>query len=375
MLKNKLKVMTLIVAFVLSVSIPIVRADNETSEDPEANKHTNTAIETTQTNETETKNEEATGEEQKQEASNETKKEDESFKKGDVYLVGDEVVVDYVVDGNLFVIANSVTINSQIGGDVFAMAKNITVGEQGYIFSNLFTLAQEINIKGVVYDVYSLSEKNNVEGYVYRDIRAMCSKLSISGAIGRNAFVTFNDITFGKQQTNENGETTTTSQALISGDFNYTSDNEVEIPEGVVSGKVNFEKPAVDVEEAKTLAIGEIVKDKLMALATFIVTAGIIWIALLKFAPEFIEESAELVTKKPLQTLGYGLLTPIAISFAAIILLILGLTAKIAVIAIFALIALLMICKSILVISVNNMGQIIIKINLGGVMLGRFSEL
>lgn len=354
MLKNRLKVIALIVAFVLSVSIPVVRAENEISEDPEANKHTNTAAETTQTDETETKAEATTGENSNAEASNETKSSDETFKKGDVYLIGDEITVDYVVDGNLFVIANNVTINSQIGGDVFAMAKTITIGEQGYIFSNLFTLAQDINIKGVVYDVYSASENNNIEGYVYRDIRSVCSKLSISGAIGRNAFVTFNDVTFGKEGINENGENVVTSKALISGDFNYTSDEEVEIPEGVVSGNVNFEKPDIDVEEAKTAVIGEIIKDKVMSLVTFIATAGVIWFVLLFLAPEFIKESSELITKKPLPTLGYGVVTPIAISLAAIILLIIGLTAKIAVITIFALITLLIVCKSIFAISVND---------------------
>lgn len=344
MLKNKLRVIALIVAFVLSLSIPVVRAENEISEDPEANKNTNVAAEATQANEetnTETKTEE--------------KSSDETFKKGDVYLIGDEITVDYVVDGNLFVMANSVTINSQIGGDVFAMAKTITIGEQGYIFSNLFAMAQDINIKGVVYDVYSMSENNNIEGYVYRDLRSMSANLSISGAIGRNAFVGFKDATFGKEETAENGEKTITSQALISGDFNYTSDSEVEIPEGVVSGSVNY-KPSenVDTEEIKTAIVAEVIKDKAMDLVKFIVTAGILWLLLLWAAPKFVEQSEELITKKTLPTLGYGILTPIVISVAAILLLILGVTAKFAVITIFALITLLMLCKSILVISLNN---------------------
>src|SRR5699024_7588730 len=75
------------------------------------------------------------------------------YKQQDVWLTGDNVTIDYIVDGNVFVAANNVTINSQIGGDVFVVANTVTVGEQGYIFSNLFAVADSININGVVYDM------------------------------------------------------------------------------------------------------------------------------------------------------------------------------------------------------------------------------
>ena len=50
-------------------------------------------------------------------------------KKGDVYLTGNDVVVNDIIDGNLFVFANSVTINSQIGGDAFILAKKLIIDE------------------------------------------------------------------------------------------------------------------------------------------------------------------------------------------------------------------------------------------------------
>ena len=75
---------------------------------------------------------------------------EENYKKSDVYLVGDDITIDYIVDGNLFVMANKVTINSQIGGDAFILAKEVVVDSEGYIFNNLFACAQSIDINGVV---------------------------------------------------------------------------------------------------------------------------------------------------------------------------------------------------------------------------------
>ena len=91
-----------------------------------------------------------------------------NFKKGDVYLTGNDVVVNDIIDGNLFVFANSVTINSQIGGDAFILAGTVNVGEQGYIFSNLFTCAQNVNISGVVYDLYTTaSQRKKADWHIY----------------------------------------------------------------------------------------------------------------------------------------------------------------------------------------------------------------
>ena len=49
----------------------------------------------------------------------------ENIKKGDEYLVGQDITVDYTIDGNLYVFGNTVTINSQIVGDVFVFANQV----------------------------------------------------------------------------------------------------------------------------------------------------------------------------------------------------------------------------------------------------------
>ena len=144
MLKNKTKIIVVFLALILLFSRFSVFADNETSDNEP------TAISTdTSADEVEDSVENITSNAQAQE---------DSYKNSDVYLSGDNITIDYIVDGNLFVLADTVTINSQIGGDAFILAKNVIIEEEGYVFSNLFTIAESVEIKGVVYDVFALSE-------------------------------------------------------------------------------------------------------------------------------------------------------------------------------------------------------------------------
>lgn len=333
MLKNKFKVIALLTVIILSLMIPIVRAEDEVTDE--------TANETTE-NEAVVINEDS-GED---DIANSTNTTDDNFKKGDVYLTGDEVTIDYIVDGNLFVFANKVTINSQIGGDAFIFAKSVTVGQQGYIFSNLFTFAQDVTISGVVYDLYTAAQEVNVNGYIYRDIRVGADTLNINGVVGRNAFVEASNINFAQATDEENQ--TTTSQGVINGDFNYTTPKEISIPEGSVSGNVNF----TEEKESEPASI----QTYIMSLGRFLATVAILWLLCLWLAPKFLHNIHNLmVTKKFLPMIGYGILTPIVIAIAFVILLILGITSNIALLALGVLFLLLAISSAIFVIAMNNL--------------------
>ena len=87
MFKNKFKIISIFLVIILFLA-PIVRADDTNSQNV--------------TNEQVTANVEA----QATQASNSQ----ENYKDGDLYLTGDEVTIDYIVDGNLFVLANTVNI-------------------------------------------------------------------------------------------------------------------------------------------------------------------------------------------------------------------------------------------------------------------------
>ena len=333
MLKNKLKIIALLTVIILSLMIPIVRAENET-------------VDQTTENQVMPINEES-GANSSAETLVQPRSEDNNFKKGDVYLVGDDITIDYIVDGNLFVVAKTVTINSQIGGDAFICAGTINVGEQGYIFSNLFACAENINISGVVYDLYAMANDVTINGYIYRDIRVGTNSLNLNGTVGRNAFVDANEINFA-QLTEE--EIILSSQGIINGDLNYTSSKEVSIPEGAVAGTTNFTEKTVTSDSTS-------IQDYILELGIFVATVAIIWLLCLWLKPNFLVKSNELLARRWLPILLIVVFAPILIILLCVIfviLLILEITSKIALICLGLFLLLLAISSSIAVISINN---------------------
>lgn len=327
MLKNKLKVIALMIVMIVSFTIPVVRAENETSTD-ETSGTQDEAV--------------AISENEEENAVEDTST---NMKKGDVYLSGDDVTVDYIVDGNLYVFAKSVTINSQIGGDVFAFAETVNVGEQGYVFSNLFTCAKTVNVSGVVYDLYALAQDVQINGYIYRDIRVASNSLDIKGTIGRNAYVQSNNITFATaQEGQEKG--TISSAGIVNGNLEYGASKEISIPEGAVAGETKY----TPINEKNSNGV----KTYMLSLGTEIATAIIIWLLCLWLAPKFLNKTNTLLTKKVPALIGYGILVPILAVVAFVILAILGITSKIAIIELMLLAVLISISSSVFVIATNN---------------------
>lgn len=325
MLKNKFKVIALLIAIVFILMAPIVRA-----EDNEAAGQTTTE-------------DQAVIDGAEEQATQSAISQD-NYKEGDVYLTGDEVTIDYIVDGNLFVFANTVNITSQIGGDAFIFAKTVNVSNTGYIFSNLFTLARNVNVNGMVYDLYASSDNVNISGYVYRDIRVAANNFSLSGVVGRNAYLQkVNNI---QVATNEGEENTVTSQGSINGDLNYSAKQELSIPDGIVTGNINY--TPVSNSSAS-------IQSYLLALGRFLVTVIVIWLLCLWLAPKFLNRTDLMLTKKVPSTIGFGILTPIVLLFATVVLLLLGIASTIGVLGLIILFVACAISTSIFVIAINNL--------------------
>ncbi len=339
MLKNKSKIIALLTLIVLALTIPIVKADNE--EPVAVSSETPTSIETPDANQavepiaTEPISE---GEENAEATSAEN-----NMKNSDAYLFGDTVTLDYIVDGNAFIFANTVVIDSQIGGNVFVCAKEVTIKENGFIVNSLFGFAEKINISGVVCDLYAAAKEVNLSGYIYRDMRVGAETLNLTGIVGRDVFVDADKISFVSSE-DEN----VTSNAMIGNNFTYTSDEEITIPEGIVNGEVEFNK-STPYNNSKSI------NDYILDLGTFVCTVIAIWLLALWLTPKFVKNPYNILSKKVLPAIGYGILTPIVLIFAFVMLLVLGITAGVSLIALMLLVALIAISASSFVITANGL--------------------
>lgn len=263
-----------------------------------------------------------------------------TYKSEDVYLMGNEVIVDYIVDGNLFIMANSVTIKSQIGGDAFIMANNITIDNDGYIANNLFAMADTIDIKGIAYDIYALAQNFNISnGYIYRDLKVACNTLNISGVIGRNVFANFKNANFDA------------NDCKIYGNLNYSSNNEISISDNVVSGEVKYTPVSI----SEDVSVQTIIANYIWNLGKFLAFLLIIWLICLCLAPKFLENANQNITgKKCLSTFGIGILSLILVPIISLILMLLGLTNGVSLVLFALYILALIISKSLFTIAINN---------------------
>lgn len=345
MLKKKIGMIVLVLITVFALVLPVARAAETDTNTPE-NQVTSTDVSTTDAN-VSNENETATSENVTT-TNEEVTTTEENFKQSDIYLTGDNITIDYIVDGNLFVFANNVTINSQIGGDAFIFANSVTVGEQGYVFSNLFTVANTVNVQGVVYDLYALSTNVNITGYVYRDIKVSTNNLNIYGAIGRNAFVKCNNMSFVQNNANETEETTAiSSQGIINGNLEYSSRNEITIPDGTVTGEVKFNQ--VTTNNTRTL------QSYITSLGTIIATAILVWLVCLWLAPKFIKKPNLIDKKSILPEIGLGIITPIVLLLISLVLILLGITSSFGLLLLAISFILIGLSTSIFIIAINNL--------------------
>lgn len=259
----------------------------------------------------------------------------------DVYLVGDNITIDYFIDGNVFIFASTVNINSQIAGNAFICANTINISEQGHILNNLYAISSNINIEGVIYDLYTSSENITIKGYIYRDIHTISKNINIFGVVGRNAFVNSNAINFPQKNDQETEEAY--NQSGILGNLTYESSNQINIPDGFVEG------------ETIAQSGNNSIVNYIVSLISFLILIVIIWLILKWTLPKFIEKTDIISKKKLLPILGFGLLGFICVPIISALLLLTKFTVSVGLLVLATYFILICISSAIFIISLNNL--------------------
>lgn len=343
MLKNKLKIISLITLLVVSLYMPLVNADDTTTPISE-DTNTETNVDTTNeanTNETNTENEAV--------ETNEDQDTSFTIKNGDEYLCKDTVSIDTPVDGNVFILANNVTINSPIGGDAFICAKNVNITENGYIYSNLFVCAQDITVKGKVYNIYSTSKNLTLDGIVYRDVKSVCDTLNINSAIGRDVYVSVSNINFKEKSSSEETDDITT-YGNIQGNLTYSSTQEISIPDGSVVGTTKYNKETVE-----TPSSSEKIASYIKSFGALAVSTIVIWLLSLWISPKLkLKKETPLTIKKVFGSIGLGILIPLALIILSILILMIPIASQLTIFILCLLAILFFISVSISIIDINK---------------------
>lgn len=244
-------------------------------------------------------------------------------KNGDIYQIGDEIAITDIINGNMFIKANTLTISSQVGGDLFVIADKINI-DGGQIYGNVFAIANEIIVNGLVYDLYAMCNNLTVsyDGTFYRDLRAICKNATINGVVyGNTNIITSSTLTLEKD-------------CIIRGNLDYSNPTEIEVQEGLVEGNVNY-KP---ISESSSININT--SSMIWISVFFLVFILFVWVFMIFLMPEFTKKISLAGQNRPIASILLGLLGVIAIPIIAIILLItiIGIPISICLFALYALV-------------------------------------
>ncbi len=227
----------------------------------------------------------------------------------DLYLYNTDVTIDKPVNGNVFVYGNTVTIKEQIEGDLFVLAQNLVVEETASISNNIFAYANQIVVKGSVNDIYAFGQNFVLEstGTITRDVKLYCSQVTLKGNIQKDAYIAAGLINF-----EEN------AQNVISGNLHYSASNQMQIPEGAVSGEIKF------TQINNTLSTEQIISSYISSFVNMLFYSLVVVLLFTFFSTKWISKTTYCLTKRPFITAGIGILSFVLVPVIALVLLISG---------------------------------------------------
>ena len=127
----------------------------------------------------------------------------------------------------------------------------------------------------------------------------------------------------------------------------YTANKELEnIPEGAIGGEAKFNQDNADQSNAQ---------DYIMSLGKYVVSVAIIWLLCLWLAPNLLKNTNEILEKRKLAVVGYGILSPIVLILASSICLVIEITRNIGLITLSSALVFTLISSAIFVIAISNL--------------------
>lgn len=177
----------------------------------------------------------------------------EEIADGNIYANCQEMTIDGTVNGDIIALCQKIVINGTVEGDVIAFGQNIEIN--GEVKGNARLAGPQITINGVIghnvnalgndikftknsaikWDVLVAGVNGNFDGNIDGNLHGLISTASISGKVGRNI-----NLTFDNTSTPTGDNFIITKDAVIAGNINYTSTKDLKLESiSSVSGQIN----------------------------------------------------------------------------------------------------------------------------------------
>lgn len=257
--------------------------------------------------------------------------------KGDVFAVGETITINGTVEGDLFAAAQTVVINGEVNGDVRMGGAALQLGEEASVGEDLMSGSASLETKDgskIGGDLLFGSAQALLAGDVTKDVFAGAGALDLRGEFGGDVNLEVGDATEGEMAPPSMYMSpdikisvpsvppglTISKNAVIKGDLTYTQTSDLNIPTGVVVGKITRNEPAVDVDNVYVAPTrGEVVMTWTLNLFRTIVTLILLGLLLSWLAPKFVNTLSEKVQSAPGSSLGWGVVAFAAFFFTLLL--------------------------------------------------------
>lgn len=253
---------------------------------------------------------------------------------GDLMAAAERVVISGKVTGDLWVIGSEVIVNGEIGDDVFAAAAVVRLESNARVADDMFSAGAGVESSAGSQVGGSLmigAFQGLVAGNVGEDLRSGTNRLRLEGQIGRDAMI-YVDTASGDMpdyQPWRHGSDmpsmvelpvglTFGSQAKVLGRLEYTSSLAISIP-STVAAQVQHLLPPADEQVKREINAGHmhlngttsvLLSGLRRLIALLLVTAVLAWLI-----PTVITRPAAKLQARPWPSIGSGLLALVATPF------------------------------------------------------------
>jgi cytoskeletal protein CcmA (bactofilin family) len=271
----------------------------------------------------------------------------------DLYLFANYISIDGIVKGDVVAFGSSVTLNGVVEGDFIAAGQDVTVN--GEVKDDLRFAAYALKLgpnakigDDVIAAGYSLETAKGssvggalvlgsyqalLNGQVNEKANLGVNSLELNGVINGDVQLAVNGTKnddFSPAYMTPMGSNLPVvpsvkpglnfgPEARINGKLDYTSPNLYSIPAGVVSGAVTHSEPPIspeDVSQYHPMSETNPVLYRILEALRFLAALIVIGMLVALLAPAWLRKPAETIEKRPLPSLGWGLLTFIGMFFA-----------------------------------------------------------
>ncbi|MCI8999389.1 MAG: hypothetical protein HFJ26_00200 [Clostridia bacterium] len=235
---------------------------------------------------------------------------EEDIHNGDLYLVGNDIEMDKLVDGNVYLLGRNINITGKVNGCLYVCGETVTVSKDAYVIQSMYIAANQVNLNGCANDLYAFANKVDMsfDSFMLRDLRVYADTFNFNGGCGRDAFVAANHFNF---------VTTDGNAALVYGNLTYSAPEELALTNELVQGEIKYQK-----DFSGNSSVMDMVIEKVVGVCAILLYAFVVFFLCLWLAPKFLKTtSTYLEPVTCAKSLGIGLLATIVTGLVSIVLL------------------------------------------------------